>query len=376
MLIKLQENKSKRVQVAKVGTFDHKVYGRFSILLSDLEKMKTNFQGNVRRQEIDDCPVIPFDYKHEEEDKAAGWITNLEIEKDKNGIDALFAEVDWTLKAADKIRGNEFKFVSPSIRRNYKDAETGKTFDVILKGATLTNVPFLRDMEAVHLLSESRKKAFESLKQSGDNPDTILKKGKNMSALTKKFKSLSPEEQSIFLSECKLKREEDNKKLSEDLKEAKKDLKKSQDDFKLSEKTLKNLKTKMADSGDQADRLKLAEDKAEDLSKKVLSLTKELANDKKKAEFDQMLSEGKVCEAQRKAFMDDNMIEFAQNMQEIKLDEAGDGDAGDKNNSESDAQEKLIELSEAKVKEKEISYGTAMSQVLTENPKLRKAAGY
>ena len=60
MNIVLAENKSKRVQVAKVGTFNHEVYGKFSITLSDLNAMKVNFDANARRQKIAGNPVLPF----------------------------------------------------------------------------------------------------------------------------------------------------------------------------------------------------------------------------------------------------------------------------------------------------------------------------
>jgi hypothetical protein len=368
MLFELQENKSKRVQVAKVGTFEHEIYGTFSIKAPDLQEMKVNFDANARRQKLEGNPVLPFDYKHEEEDKAAGWIKSLKIGKDTNGAEALFAEVDSKPNAAEKIRGNEFKFVSPSIRRNYKDAETGKKFNIILKGATLTNVPFLRDMEAVHLLSEDKRKAFESLKLSGDT-DFNIQLGANMPELIKKFQSISPEEQDNFLAECGLIRKD--KKLSEELEKAKKDLKKTQDDLKLSEKELEELKESSGDAGDLEERLKLSEGEAKKTKEQLASVVKKLAEQEQTSKFNEMLSEGKVCEAQREAYMEGDMEEFAAKAEEFKLDESGQNSKGDET---SDVEEQILKLTEKKAKDEKMEYGDAMSLVLEENPKLAAAA--
>lgn len=388
LFFKFSENKSKHVQIARTGIFDHKVYGKFSITFSDLEKMKTNFEADVRRQKIDGNPVLPFDYSHYDEDKAAGWIVGLKIEEIeentpgsfpvKNG--ALFAEVKWTPQAAEKIRSHEFKFVSPSIARDYKDAETGKKYDVVLMGAALTNIPFLRDMEAIHLLSEDRRIAFESLKLSGDKPGANFQKGEkmpNFNEILEELKDISPEDKE------KLKKavEEQNAKLSEknanskkELEKAKVELEKAKENMALSEVKLKKLKTEMSGSDEVADRLKLAESEAKDLREKVSSLTKKMAENDKKSEFDQMLSEGKVCEAQRKPFMENDMADFAKKAQAVKLDESGSNSKGDE--SVEEAVEKINKLAEKRAKDDEIEYGEAVSLTLSENPELKKKAGY
>jgi len=374
MIFQLAENTSKRVQVAKVGKFQHEIYGNFSITLDDLQKMKLGLDENIRRQELEGKPVLPFDYKHEEEDIAAGWITSLEIDKDKNGANALFAEVDWTPKAAEKIKTKEFKFVSPSIRRNYQDAETGKKFDIILKGATLTNVPFLRDMEAVHLLSESRRAAFESLKLSGDEPDINFKKGVNMpKKLAESFSKMSPDDQKEFLLACGLMKKD--KKLSEELRKTQDDLRKAQSDLKLSEDQNKKLTEEMSNSTDASDKLKLAEGKIEKLEENLKSMTREMADAKRKAQFDQMLSEGKVCEAQRKPFMAQDFAEYAKLNEPIKLRDAGQNYQSDEDMSQEKASGELLKLAEEKAKADECEFGEAMKLVLSENPKLAAQAG-
>lgn len=357
MLFKLDEilsgsNTSNRVQVAKVGTFDHEIYGRFTVSDNDLERMKFHLDTNARRQEMDGVPVLPFDYFHEEERIAAGWIKSLEIDSDRNGVKSLFAVVEWTPNGAQKIKDKELKFVSPSIRKNYKDAETGEIFDVILKGATLTNTPFLRDMEAVYLFSEDKQKAFKSLKLTGDghNHGVIMK----LSEIQAAIEALSPEDKKKLFEPVTKEVETEKVHLSEKL--------------ELSEKALGELKEKMTGSTDIADKLKLSEQTITDLSGKVSSLTNKLAENEKKAEFDVKLSEGKVCEAQREAFMKNDIAKFMENAQEIKLTETGSKDNKDPENNDEKIDKMAIALQE---KNNDLDYGDAVSLVLSENPGLR-----
>jgi len=292
------KNKSNRVEIVRVGKFERRFEEDLEITLFDLEKMKQNFESNARRLELNGQPALPFNFSHDQWGEAAGWITSLEIDKDSQSFDALFASVDWTSKGSQKIRDNEFKFVSSEFTHNFKDPETGKIYDIILGGAALTNVPFIRDMEAVNLLSEkgNGQRTSVSLSLSGDKPDVNLKIGANMpKEFAKKFKKLSPEDQKEFLAECKLKTGDD-KKLSEALTKA-------QGDLKLSQKEVETLKADMSGSDEVSDKLKLAEGKIEDQGKKITSLIKDMAKKEKTAEFDQMLSAAKVCEAQRESFM-------------------------------------------------------------------------
>lgn len=373
-----KKNKSKRVEILRVGNFKRRFEDDLKITSLDLEKMKQNFESNARRQEFDGKPVLPFNFSHDSRAEAAGWITGLEIDNDEKNIEALFADVEWTEKGAQKIKEKEFKFVSSEFAFNMKDNETGKIFDIILGGAALTNIPFIRDMEAVQLSENENGRRIVvslSLELSGDNPDAKPKTGANMPKIDEVLKklSVSPED------EKKIKKAitEDNKQLSEKadkFDKSEKDLKKSKDDLKLSEKELETLKTEMAGSGDSADALKLAEGKIEGLDKKVSSLTKTLAENAKKSGFDVMLSEGKVCEAQRKPFMENDMATFAKNAQEVKLNESGKNSKGDE--TMDGAEEKAIKLAEAKMKEdKNLDYGGAMKIVLSENSDLKNKLG-
>jgi phage I-like protein len=378
MLFALSENTDELTQVAKVGRFKHPVYGEFDISENDLDRMIFHLSTNARRQKLKfdgvEMPVLPIDYFHEEEKIAAGWIKGLQKKLDSRGVKALFADVVWTPKGKQKIEDRELAFTSPLIARNYKDSETGKTYDVILKGAALTNIPFLRDMEPAQALSEARR-LFMLYKLSGDNPDINSNQGENMPKWKKILEgldSVSPEDRKE-LSEAI---EEESKKLSEKVKADAKKLKKTQDGLKLSEEKVKDLEEKAADSEKgENEQLTLALSEAKEAKKQVASLTKTMAETAKKAGFDKMLSEGKVCEAQRKAYMKDDMVEFAKNQEAVKLDESGANAKGD--DSEAQAHAKLQKLAEAKQeKDKSLSYGEAVSLALSENPDLEKKLGY
>jgi hypothetical protein len=72
--------------------------------------------------------------------------------------------------------------------------------------------------------------------------------------------------------------------------------------------------------------------------------------------------------------MKDDMAEFAKNAQEVKLSEAGSNAKGDE--SADEAADKLIKLAEKKAKDDDMEFGDAMSLTLSENPDLKKKAGY
>lgn len=356
----LQENPEGLTQIMRVGNFDHEIYGKFSITLSDLHQVKQNFENNVRRQTLDETPVLPFDYSHESEKIAAGWIKKLIIEKDKRGNEALFAEVDWTPAGKQKVKDREFAFVSPDFVKHYQDKETKKKYGTVLKGAALTNIPFIRDMRAAYALSEEKRKAFEDLK---------LFEEKNMD-LAKIFKEMKPDEQKAFMLACGL--QKNDKKLAEKLALSEKELKEVKEKFKLSEDELKKLKDEITGSDNWKDQYKLAESKRQKLAEEIVEIRQEMETDKREIEFKVMLSEGKVCPAQKEAYMKKDFDKFAELAEDVKLDESGNNSKDDQSEG-GDNQEKIIKLAEKKMTDDEtLQFGDAVQLVLTENPELHK----
>lgn len=321
---------SERVQLAKVGEYKHEVYGEFSITLEDLEAMKTNFDSNVRKQELEGKPVLPFDYSHDSGAKSAGWIVALDVDVDAKGVDSIFAKVNWTPKAAEAIRDNEFKFVSPDIVKNYTDKETGQKYRIVLLGAALTNVPFLRDMEAVLLLAEASKK----LKLSAHKEKMLT-----VEELLKAVLELPEEEKKKFFMGIK------EHQMPDEMEEHKEEVQQMSESLKLEEGKNKELATKVAV-----------------LSSSVTLMKKENA-------FTMLLTEGKAVEAQRKSFISGDMLAFAKAAVNIKLDEAGTSATGTDTDGdlESEVERLVLKLQEV---DKSLGYGQAMSLVLSENKEL------
>lgn len=134
------------IQLAKVGSFKSKRYGKFSITEKHLDDVILN------RQRIPNDP--PVDYNHlsygptliPDQGIAAGWIKHVEKRDDKT----LWGTVEWTPKAAKHIQDGEFKYVSPVFEWDTKN-EQGESLGASLPSAALTNYPFLKGMEGVSL---------------------------------------------------------------------------------------------------------------------------------------------------------------------------------------------------------------------------------
>ena len=139
------------IQVFKLGKFKH-FQGDFEIDDTFLGDLLTNFTDR------DDNHGIPIDYNHAgladgETAKAAGWIEELEIRDD-----GLYARVSWTPRAADFIKNDEFKFISPEFSVEGHEDEFGDMIDgPFLHAAALTNMPFLKGMKPVTLKKQQPK---------------------------------------------------------------------------------------------------------------------------------------------------------------------------------------------------------------------------
>lgn len=134
----------KEFQVLKVGTFMHPRYGKVDITTRDLAELKKNFDARVRG--ID----IQANYEHGESvahgTKAAGWIQALSL---RNEGKELWAKAEWTPAARSALDAKEWKYSSAEIDIDWKHPESGAVFRRVLKGVALTNVPFIKGMEAI-----------------------------------------------------------------------------------------------------------------------------------------------------------------------------------------------------------------------------------
>lgn len=138
----------KSVQLLKVGNFFQENGKQLAVTQKMLRDFKKNFDQKVRGYEDGKLPV---DYFHENEKVAGGWIAGLEL---REGDSQLWAEVEWTPRAAQMLADGELRYISAEFHFDYRHNEGGKKFGPTLFGAGLTNRPFIKGMQAVVNLSE------------------------------------------------------------------------------------------------------------------------------------------------------------------------------------------------------------------------------
>lgn len=143
-LVSLSEN-SNLVEIMRTGNWKHPQYGDLEITDNTLDNIIINFNDRVRGVDI------AIDLEHGESSykgEAAGWIKRLEK---KDG--RLLAEIDWTKLGKEKLKDKIYQYFSPEFKFVYQDAETGKVYNNVLFGGSLTNRPFIKKMSPV-MLSE------------------------------------------------------------------------------------------------------------------------------------------------------------------------------------------------------------------------------
>lgn len=142
------------------------------------------------------------------------------------------------------------------------------------------------------------------------------------------------------------------------------------------EKENAELKAKIAELENQGKEkdTKLSEQasKIEATEKRDLELAEAAKVSEKKGQFDKMLSEGKVVEAQREAFMAGDTMKFAELAKPINPENKGHGGSGN-DDQVVGIQDEIIKLAEEKVAKKEASdINQAIQLVLCEREDLHK----
>ena len=144
--IESSEIKESTVQMLREGSFQHPTFGKIVINQKVLEQIKSNFDNKVRG--ID----ISIDYTHDNdngEKRAACWVKSLEINDTDKGL-ALFANVEFTPAGKQLVAEKEFKYVSADFVIDYVN-ESGNHIPYVLRGGTLTNKPFIKEMNPIKL---------------------------------------------------------------------------------------------------------------------------------------------------------------------------------------------------------------------------------
>lgn len=313
--IKLGEGQKvpNKIQVLRVGKFNHPKYGAFEITPLVLAEMKANFDANIRG--ID----MAFDYFHASDQNASGWVKELTLEE--NGTE-LWADVDWTPTAQRKLSEREVRYFSPDFAFKWTDPEKNTAYSNVLFGGGLTNRPFVKEMKAI-VADET--------------------KGENMTDLEKALAKVAELEKA-------------NLKLSEDMQAAEKKMLANPpppahapaaaggDDVAALKKQIADLQSQLAAAKSSAD-VALAEKKKADDAKVAADAATCLAE--KEGKFNLMLSEGKACVAQKDAYMKGDMDGFLKLAESVHTKASGSSDSFTMAEADSNA---IIKLAEQKEK--------------------------
>ena len=284
------------------GLYTHKwndfFRGEMEIKPTDLANMKRNFDQKLLSIEM------AIDYGHNAFDRASGWVKNIEL---RNESSEIWFTVEWTPAGAKALKEKEFRYFSAEFSLNFKD-ENGNERGMTLIGGGLTNRPFLKNLGTVmHSQKHSQKKESD----------------------------MAQNEETISLSTHK-------------------------NEIKLRDEKITTLEADVAKLRGVVDSVKtLSEEvkavKAENESLKLAAQTKE-----KEIAFDNLVRAGKLNIAQKKAFMENDVLALAQAFEAPNMGGATasatsgrTSDAGDAIilSEEDKAFAKRLELSEDEYKE-------------------------
>ncbi len=305
------------IQILRVGKFNHPQYGLFEITTKILAEMKSNFDNRVRG--ID----VSFDYYHESNEDASGWPKSLELRE--NGTQ-LWAVVDWTPKATQKLAERELRYFSPDFAFKWEDPETQTIHSNVLFGGGLTNRPFVKEMQAI---------VATEFNKEGASQMTELEKAQEALKLA--------EGKVVKLSEEKADME---KKMSDMVPKAE-----GGDKVAALEAQIASLQAELAKAKGESEQALAEKKKAEDA--KVLA--------EKTSEFNLLLSEGKACAAQKDAFLKGDMTEFIKLAQPTNMKASGSSSSAT-DDGHTDDTKAIIKLAEEKQKtDPKLSRGDAIS---------------
>jgi len=147
------DKKLSRVPLFKVGSFHTDKYGNLNFSKDMLKGFIKNFDLNVLNRDVS------IDITHENDDgekEAVGWFKGLELVDDN-----LYALTEFNKKGQELIQEKSFKYASPEYVNIYTD-EQKKPHSYVLKGATLTNRPAIKN-EPIKLSEKKNERKVASM---------------------------------------------------------------------------------------------------------------------------------------------------------------------------------------------------------------------
>lgn len=310
----------KQIQLLRVGNFihpDHPEWGVIEITPEMLSHMVANFSADVLG--ID----IAIDYNHNSENIAAAWVKDVFLASDGT---SLWAEVDWTPTGGKKVAEKELRYLSADFAFNYVDNETLEEFGPTLRGAGLTNRPVVKRMAPALALAELKGNESMSTRirrlsaTPGQAPNGGAAAGAGVKPFPPKKKIAPPAAAPPIAAGEEMSDDDGNPEAdggNDDQNDGSDD---GSDDVNNGDLSTR-IAALQATVAKHEKTLGVAMSENAKLRRENAQLHMKAQTERKNGEFNRMLAEGKVCEAQRDAYCSGDMDSF------ITLGEAS-GDAG------------------------------------------------
>lgn len=281
-------------ELLRVGAFKHPKYGIVQITKDIMFSFVKNFKDNAKRVKL------AVDFGHDAGGKAAAWFKDVHFDE-KSGV--LNVIPKWTPGGKDAVKNEDYLYLSVDFDLEYEDNESGKKFGPTLNGAGLTNRPFIKGMESIQL-SEGDIMNLEQALAMIEQLKAQLAQAQQPAAAPG-----APNPLQAQLGEMQKKQDEQQKLFSE----AQARIKKYED----------------------ADAARAIED----------------AKAAKNKQFDELMKDGKACEAQRVHFLSGDSLKFAEAFVAPKLERVSHDDKGADKATADSAEGKILQFADALLKE-------------------------
>lgn len=404
-----------KIELLKVGMWDTANHGMFMVTPEDLNQYKENFDNGVA-QAGESGIVIDFDHDSRfGKSVAAGWITGLEVGTDDNGIPTLFAVVEWTGLGKKELLEKNYKCISPEFypesRGGWEDPEEfGHYIPNVLAAAGLVNRPLFKGLKPIMASATSGERSVEdknnviyiSASEKGNTMPTLDEvRIKDAASLTEEEKSflvehkaeLSAEEQTKFgfevtaanqeteeqkqerlAQEAKAKEEADAKAKADA--EAAEEARKTAPDLSMAQPVMAS-----AVKGDEGKVVMAAAD-----VKALYDFKRDAERKETEAFVEAQIARGAIVASEKGNIVDtlmganpstrktlENTFKNLPNNPVLASENGSSDKAGNAVSATEQIKQKANAIvASAKAEGKTVDIGTAMSQVIKENPELGK----
>jgi len=336
------------IELARTGYWKSNTHGEVRLTQETFRQAVENFNNNIcRLADRDGKPQLPLNFAHDKGREAAGWIKALQLTENDTVLSGV---VELTPIGKEKLINKEFSY--PSIEFSYKwtDSELDKTFDNVLTGAALTNIPFIKGLKSIELAEIFSDSDIES--ETNNNL-----KLNNMDSILESIGNLTDEEKIVLLGKLQgmIKTEEKEEIVTSDHKD---DMSGHKDDKEMSKD----------------------KDMSEKDSEEMEKLKSKIALQEKELHFSELLINGKVVPAQKEAFLSDDIVGVINNSssKEINLSQESSSEVPvepkkEKIDCAEKAQEKLsLIASDLRKENSSLDFSDSMKEALRKNPDLSK----